>query len=115
MPAAILTSDDLAELAGRLAVILDDLNVLSQEADSIKATIRAGVPGPDTYAAGNLSLVVAANTRFDGKAALKIIPDAIRSLVVTRVEQVDGSKLRILAPAVWEAACTSYEHKVSVR
>lgn len=110
-----LTATELVELAAELALVNEQLNVLTQRADTLKATIRDGVPGPDTYAAGALSLVVTSNYRFSQAQGLKHVPPQFRALCVRLVEHVDGDKLKLVAPEAYWQSVTSYPARVSVR
>lgn len=80
-------SDTLAPLAKRLANVLAAKSDLEQEEKDIKAAIRAAVPGPDTYAAGDVTLSVSLNRRFSPARAEAVLPpqllDLCRETVVT--------------------------------
>lgn len=93
-------TDQLAPLASELATILADKADLEQRERDIKASIRALVPGPDTYQAGDVALTVSANRRFDAGLAERILPTELLDLC--RVSKVDAAAAReVLPPAVY--------------
>ena len=92
--------DQLAPLAAKLADILTAKSAIEEEERTIKATIRALVPGPDTYAAGNINITVTTNRRFDPKTAERVLP--IELLNLCRVSKVDATAAKVvLPPAVY--------------
>ena len=110
-----LDQETLTRLAADLADISEHITKLTEEADAIKARIRDGVDGPDTYAAGNLSIIVAPNRRFNDDKALKAIPAELLPLVTTQQVVVDRKKLEVLAPEAYEAGWINYADRVSVK
>lgn len=110
-----LTQDDLAALAAELAQIAERVNFLTQRADTVKAEIREGVPGPDTYQAGDLTILVGTVRRLNQARALVNVPDDLRASCVEVVERVNGERLKILSPEAYEASVVEYPHSVSVR
>lgn len=109
-----ILADTLTPLAADLANIQNRITELQQRETSLKAAIRELVTGPDTYQAGNLTIVVSTNRRFDQARALTLIPDPLRPLVIDTVETVNRDKLKALAPDIYEQAQTAHDYKVSV-
>lgn len=105
----------LAPIAARMATLQDEIDQRTSELDTLKAQVRDIVTGPDTYSAGNLSLIVSTNTRFDPKKALALMPDALRPIVVEQVETVNKDKLKALAPDIYEQAQTVGAYRVGLR
>ena len=58
-------ADQLAPLAADLADVQDKIATLQLEEATLKRKIRESVPGPDTYTAGNLTVMVSTNRRFN--------------------------------------------------
>lgn len=91
----------LAPLAAELARVLADKAELETRERDIKARIRAIVPGPDTYAAGDATLVVSPNRRFDPKLAERVLPAELLDLC--RTSKVDAAAAReVLPPALYD-------------
>jgi hypothetical protein len=105
-------TDTLTPLAAELARILADKAELETRERDIKARIRALVPGPDTYAAGDAALVVSTNRRFDPKKALPLIPESVLPLVTYPETVIDKDRLRVLLPEVWEAAQVAGDYRI---
>jgi hypothetical protein len=109
----------LANLASQLATEQDEAERLSQRIDALKDAIRnhPDVHGPDAYAAGDLTVLVQPNHRFDQALAEKAIPDHLLPLVtvekVTRT--IDRKKVEVLAPDHLEACIATYADKVVLR
>lgn len=108
-------TDQITPLVRQLADILDRKRALEDQERDLKARLREMVPGPDTYAAGESSLVVTANTRFDPSKALPLIPEEVKSLVTYPETVVDKDKLRMLLPDVYAAAQTTGDYRLSVK
>lgn len=108
-------ADQLAPLAAELADLAEKADAIKERQDQIKAQIRDLVPGPDKYAAGNLTLTVSTNTRFDEKRALGLIDDALKPLVTYPETRIDKDRLKVLAPDVYDAAQTTYDPRISIR
>lgn len=108
-------ADTLTPLAIELADILAAKADLEQREKDVKAAIRAAVPGPDTYAAGNATLSIQPNRRFDPKKALPLIPETIKALVTYPETVIDKDKLRVLAPAIYEAAQVEGDYRIVLR
>ena len=92
--------EQLAPLATRLADILAAKSALEEDERDIKATIRELVPGPDTYAAGDVSITITTNRRFDPKTAERILP--VDLLNLCRVSKIDATAAKaVLPPGVY--------------
>lgn len=92
--------DTLTPLATQLADILAAKAALEEDERAIKATIRSLVPGPDSYTAGNLTLTVTINRRFDPKMAERVLP--IELLNLCRISKIDASAAKaVLPPGVY--------------
>jgi len=107
--------DKLTGLAARYTDLTAQRAVIDEELEEIKAAIRDLTPGPDLYAAGDHTVVVAANRRFDEKRALALLPDAVAPLVTYPETRVDKDKLKALAPEVFEQAQVVFAERVSVK
>lgn len=114
-----MTTDTLADrltpLAAQLADILDKKAQLEQAERIIKAQIRDLVDGPDTYAAGNLRVIVSSNRRFNQAKALPLIPAALAPVVTHLETVIDKDKFKALAPDLYEQACDSGDDRISLR
>ena len=108
-------SDTLAPIAAELATILADKAALEERERELKAQIRSMVPGPDTYAAGNVDLTITANRRFDPKRALPLIPESVKALVTYPETVIDKDKLRVLLPEVYAAAQVEGDYRVAIK
>ena len=108
-------ADTLAPLAAELAQIASERADLDTREKDIKARIRDLVDGPDTYDAGDLTVTVSTNRRFNEKKALPLIPEEILPLVSYPETKIDREKLRALLPEVYESAQDHYDDKVVVR
>lgn len=62
-------SDTLAPLVAELASVAEARGALEARERQIKAAIRALVPGPDRYGAGDRTVEVTPNRRFDAAGA----------------------------------------------
>jgi hypothetical protein len=106
-----------------LAVAMVDAQKELEEAqravDEIKEMIRThpDIHGPDTYAAGNLTIQVQPNTRFDQALAEKAIPADLLPLVTVEktTRTIDRKKVEVLAPDFVEACIAHYPDKVVVK
>lgn len=109
----------LEQLAGQLATIQEQAENLRQREEAIKALIRShpDVHGPDTYAAGRLTVLVQPNHRFDQRLAEKAIPEHLLPLVTVEktVKTIDKKRVEVLAPDHLEACMATYEDKVALR
>lgn len=108
-------ADKLAPLAARCVALTEQRSKIDAELEEIKAAIRDLVPGADSYAAGEHTITVAANRRFDEKKALQLVPDAVAAFVTYPETRVDKDKLRVLAPEVFEQAQIVYAERITVR
>ena len=66
----------LTALAQRLAQLDEQVETLTQQRDQVKAAILTLVPGPDTYAAGPLTVQVTQSHTLDKKAIAAKYPAA---------------------------------------
>lgn len=108
-------ADTLAPLAAELADLAERRTRIEEREKAIKAQIRELVPGPDKYEAGNLTITVASNTRFDEKKALALLTDEIKPLVTYPESRIDRDRLKVLAPDVYDVAWTSYDDRVAIK
>lgn len=108
-------TDTIAPLVDELSQVLAAKTDLEQRERDLKARIREAVPGPDAYQAGDRTLVITANNRFDAKKAIDLIPDEARTLVTHTETIVDRDKVRALLPDVFEQAQTYGDYRVSIR
>lgn len=115
MPDPAPLSEILGPLVAELTSIAEAKADLDAREKDVKAQIRAHVPGPDTYDAAGLTLVVATNRRFNEKKALAQIPEEILPVVTYPETRVDKDKLRALLPDVYEAAQDVYDDRVQVK
>lgn len=109
--------EQLAPLAAEYADLAAKADQIKTRQEEIKARIRelTATDGPGTYQAGNLSVVVAVNRRFDEDRALAMLPEAVAPLVTYPATRVDRDKLRVLAPDVFEAAQVVFAERVTVK
>ena len=113
-----LTEAQLTEKAARLAVLQERIDEATQEADAIKAEIRDGVPAPDSYAAGGLTVVVSPNRRYsEAKALAALEGHPLRPVVVQTetVEKVNRKLLEGAAPDLYEQAFDEYGYRIAVK
>ena len=108
-------SEQLAELAMADVDLAERIDALSQERAKIRTKILELTPGPDTYAAGSLTVVRTVNRRFDAKKALTQIPVGRLAEVTTPSVEVDRDRLRVLMPDIYEAAWTAYDDRLVIR
>jgi hypothetical protein len=108
-------TDTLRPLVSELATVLADKADLEARERDLKAAIRQAVPGPDTYAAGDATVNVQTNRRFDPKRALPLIPEAVMPLVTYPETVIDKDRLRVLLPEVFEAAQVEGDYRITVR
>jgi hypothetical protein len=109
----------IEELAMWLVDAQANLEKAQGSVDEIKEMIRThpDIHGPDTYAAGNLTIQVQPNTRFDQALAEKAIPADLLPLVTVEktTRTVDRKKVEVLAPDCLEACIAHYPDKVVVK
>lgn len=112
-----MTEDQIAALARELADVQDQIAGLALRENDVKARIVALVPGPDKYAAGDATLIVQSNTRFDQKKAEEAIPADLLPLVTVEktTTSIDRKKVEVLAPDYLDACIVHYADKVSLR
>lgn len=108
----------LEHLAQQLATALANLDDAKRYADSLKEQIRQHptvvAAGPDKYAAGDATLVISPNRRFDQKKALPLIPEDVLPLVSHTETVIDRDKLKALMPDVYETAQTESSYRVGL-
>ena len=73
------------------------------------------MPGPDTYTAGNLTVVISTNRRWDSKKAAKVIPAELLPLVSVTTTVVDKTKVSVLCPGQYDACFVDYDNVVKLR
>lgn len=109
----------LEQLAQQLASALAALDDAKQHADAIKEAIRQHPDitsgGPDRYAAGDATLVVSTNRRFDPKKALPLIPEEVLPVVSYPETTLDREKVKALLPEVYEQAQTEGSYRVGIQ
>lgn len=110
-------SDHLTPLAAEYADLTEKADAIKERQEEIKAAIRdlTATTGPGNYAAGNLSVIVATNRRFDENRALAMIPEAVAPLVTYPATKVDRDKLKALAPDVFEAAQVVHAERITIK
>lgn len=74
VPATATLEQQLLPLAGRLADVQAQIAELQNTERALKTAIRALVPGPDSYQAGDIAVVVQANRKFDPDKAVALLP-----------------------------------------
>ena len=109
-------AEQLAPLAAQLADIADKIAILQLEEAALKSKIREAVPGPDAYAAGNLTLTVSTNRRFDQRKALAAIPEDLIPLVSAQTWVVDRKRVEVLCDQPTLQACfTDFDYRVAIK
>ena len=108
-------ADTLTPLASDLADLQDKIAALQLEEAALKNKIRETVPGPDAYAAGNLTVVVSSNRRFNPQLAATIIPSELLPLVSVTASVVDKERVKVLAPAQYDACFVTYDNIVKLK
>ena len=108
-----MTRLTLAPIAAELATILADKAALEERERELKAQIRSMVPGPDTYAAGNVDLTITANRRFDPKRALPLIPESVKARAEEKAAQA-GDSLNTWLVKVVRAATNDHAINVDI-
>lgn len=108
----------LEQLTQQLATALANLDDAKKYADALKEQIRQHPDvqrgGPDKYAAGDATLTVSTNRRFDPKKAMPLIPEEILPLVTYPDTVIDRDKLRVLLPDVFEAAQVEGSYRIGL-
>lgn len=108
----------LEQLAQQLATALANLDDAKKYADALKEQIRQHptvlASGPDKFAAGDATLVISTNRRFDPKKAMPLIPDEILPLVTHTETVIDRDKLQALLPDVYETAQNESAYRVGL-
>ena len=108
----------LEQLAQQLATALANLDDAKRYADSLKEQIRQHPTvlssGPDKFAAGDATLVVSTNRRFDPKKAMPLIPEDLLPLGTHTETVIDRDKLKALLPDVYETAQNESAYRVGL-
>lgn len=108
--------DQLAPLAAKLADIQDQIATLQLEESALKTKIRDTLPGPDTYQAGNLTIICSQNRRFDQKLAATVIPADLLPLVSVTTSVVDKERVKVLCGQdILDACFTTYDNIVKLK
>lgn len=109
----------LEQLASQLVTVQEQAENLRQREDAIKAAIRQhpDVHGVADYAAGNLTISVQPNHRFDQKLAEKAIPAHLLPLVTIEktTKTIDRKRVEVLAPDHLDACIATYDPKVVIK
>jgi hypothetical protein len=106
----------LQPLATALADIADKIATLQLEEAALKSKIRETVPGPDSYAAGNLTVTVSSNRRFDQKKALAAIPEDLIPLVSERTWVVDRKRVEVICDGATLQNCfTEFDYRIAIK
>lgn len=109
----------LEQLASQLATEQERLENTQQRVDALKAAIRQhpDVHGIDDYAAGNLTISIQPNHRFDQKLAEQAIPAELLPLVTVEktTRTIDRKRVEVLAPDHLDACIAIYDDKVVVK
>lgn len=112
------TMPDLTDLVRDLAAALAHLDDAKQRVDDLKEQVRqhpaVADGGPDKYAAGDVTLIVSTNRRFDPKKAMPLIPQELLPLVTHAETVVDRDKLKALLPDVFEQAQVEGSYRVGL-
>lgn len=112
------TMPTLTQLTQQLATALDNLDAAKKYADALKEQIRQHPDiqrgGPDKYQAGDATLTISTNRRFDPKKAMPLIPEEILPLVTYPDTVIDKDKLRALLPDVYESAQVEGSFRVAL-
>ena len=111
----VTLEQQLTPLAADLADIQERIAGLQQHEAELKTRIRELVPGSDSYAAGNLTIIISTNRRFDPKKAALVIPAELLPLVSVTTSVVDKERVKVLAPTSYEACFTEYDNKVALK
>lgn len=102
------TSLTLAQLAEQRVDLDHRIEALETERARVNDAIRAATDGPDSYAAGPLTVQIQSSSRFDQRKAEQVIPDVSKS-------SIDRKKVEVLAPDLLDACITTYDDKVVVK
>lgn len=108
-------ADQLEPLAGELANIQDNIATLQLEEAALKRKIRESVPGPDTYAAGGINIIVSSNRKFNPQLAATIIASDLLPLVSVTTSVVDKERVKVLCPDQYEDCFTEYDLKIALK
>lgn len=112
-----MTETDLIPLVQELTTVQEQMERLAGEEALIKNRIRALLPDPDSYAAGDTTVVIQQNQRFDQRKAQEVIPEDLLPLVTTEktVQTIDRKKVEVLAPDYLDACISHYDNKIVLR
>jgi len=114
-PLAADLANQLEPLAADLANIQDNIATLQLQEATLKRKIRESVPGPDTYTAGNLTVIVSTNRRFNPEQAKQVIPSDLLPLVSVTTSVVDKERVKVLCPDQYEDCFVTYDNVVKLR
>ncbi len=107
--------DTLEDLAVQLARIQEAKNHLDEQEKQVKARIRDLTDGPDSYAAGPLTIVVSPNRRFSPALAQQVIPAELLGLCKKTVIDSATAK-QVLPPAMYSECMQSVgDDRISLR
>lgn len=109
------TSLTLAQLAEQRVDLDHRIEALETERARVNDAIRAATDGPDSYAAGPLTVQIQSNSRFDQRKAEQVIPEHLLPLVTVSKSSIDRKKVEVLAPDLLDACITTYDDKVVVK
>lgn len=109
-------NNQLTPLAADLADIQDQIATLQLTETALKSKIRESVTGPDTYAAGGLTIVISTNRRFDPKLAATIIAPELLPLVSVTTSVVDKDRVKVLCgDDVLEQCYIEHDYRVALK
>lgn len=108
-------AEDIQRIAADIADLDEHITKLTADRDALKQQLRDTLPGPDTYAAGALTVVISANRRFNEQRALTLIPENLIPVITYPKTTVDKDRLKALLPDVWEQAQDIHAERVSIR
>lgn len=106
---------DLQTLALQYLSLGEQIDNLVEIRDAVIGQIRTA--GIGSHQAGNLTVSVQPNHRFDAKRAASILPAAITEQCTTTktVSAIDRKKVEALAPEYLPSCMAEYDPKVSIK
>ena len=108
---------DITTIAHRLAEAQarrDELLApLDEQISDLKAQLRDALPEPGTYPAGDHTITLRANRRFDPTEALRVLPETIVQTITTTTIDTALAKKR-LSPDMYEACMTERGNPVVI-
>lgn len=110
-----MTEDTLRPLAAQLASCQAAKAELEAEERQLKQQIRELVEGPDAYKAGDLTVTVSLNRRFDPQLAERNVPTELLDLC--KISKVDPAAAKeVLPPALYQACMAEIgDYRVAVK